>query len=185
MWRRALPHLQAGPGSRAGVSGAAAPLPCVRQGRGLCRRSRSVAPRLEPPSARGPRHRPPAGTACSLREAAGRLPGPSLWVIRVSAGGGTAPWRPGALGTSPIFSCVPKLRLSSGFPELDPLFSFLKNSLCYIICTLGLLPTQAVVPNSAQVPPHCSLISAKTADVLSCPGLSDPFLVLGYIILSL
>lgn len=143
-WERRVlpPSLTSGRGRGAvpGVSGAAPPLPCVRQGRWLCRRSRSApagAPRAPAPPAR--RHRPP------LRGAAGTLPAPSLRVVQVDA------------GTGPILSCASKLRVTSGFPELDPLFSVLKTVSHCVICTLGLLPTQAVVPNAAQVPAQAAL----------------------------
>lgn len=131
MWRRVLPHLRAGPGSRAGGTREAGPGAVPQEPQ----RSAPAGAR----NARGPRHRPPAGTARSLREAAGSPPGGASGLLRclrrrnnaVEAG-----WLLLRCNFAPgsQVSCASKLRFSSGFPELDPLLSFLKSpfTLCYL-----------------------------------------------------
>lgn len=60
----------------------------------------------------------------------------------------------------PTLSRPSKLRLSPGFPELDPFPSFLKkkkkpNPSCYVICPQALLLMQSVV--LTQVTSRCGL----------------------------
>lgn len=119
--RRVLPpSLTSGRGRGAvpGVSGAAPPLPCVRQGRGLCRRSRSApagAPRAPAPPARPPA--PPAAAGGGGDAARTEPPGCSGGCRRRSH-------------SLLRFKAESHIRI----PRNRPAFQFLKNrfTLCYL-----------------------------------------------------